>query len=194
MQKVRNQRLSKIPTKFQGVSLADLEPDVNVHPRQLEFVPMLKANPRGSYFLGGRFGTGKSLMMWALYKQAVEDNVQRIVVCTLAELLHEYRAFIQASMDRTEPKYPRLNAEELRQSHTRYSIFLDDVDKAKPSEYAAEQFFELANAIYDYQHQIVLTTNLSVLKLKDHFDRADERYGGAIVRRLVDNAKIVEMF
>ena len=71
---------------------------------------------------------------------------------------------------------------------------IDDIDKARPTEYAAEQFFEILNAIYEYQHQLVVTTNLRVKELADHFDRADERFGGAIVRRLTENAKIYEMF
>ncbi len=121
-------------------------------------------------------------------------NDKRVVVCTLAELLHEYRTFIQCSINNQELVYPRLSAEDLRQDHTKFSIFLDDVDKAKPTEYAAEQLFELADAIYAFNHQIIVTTNLSLVKLVSHFEKADERYGGAIVRRIVDNSHIFEMF
>lgn len=192
--KLREQRLAKIPAKFAGIELMNLKPMPNLHPFQSEIVPYMQNNPTKSYFLAGKFGTGKSTLMWALYQHLVTAGVGRIIVCTLSELLNEYKAFIQASISGDQPKYPRLNAEELRQNHTRYAIFFDDVDKAKPTEYAAEQFFEIVNAIYDFQHQVVITTNLGVAKLADHFDRADERFGGAIVRRLVDNARIVEMF
>jgi DNA replication protein DnaC len=158
-------------------------------------VPFIRANPHRSYFLGGTFGTGKSLIMWALYRHAVSTDMPGIVVCTLTELLNEFKAFIQASIERRDDKkYPRIAAETLRQNHTRYAIFLDDIDKAKPTEYAAEQLFELVDAVYAFQHQLVVTTNLSVNRLVKHFERADDRYGGAIVRRITDGAKICEMF
>lgn len=184
LRKVRESRLSKIPPKFADVRLAEIQPRTG----QAEIVRLAQENPSNSFVLAGKFGTGKSMLMWALYREAVEREAPRLVTCTLAELLNEYRAFINGSHP------PRLNAEELRQTHTRYSIFFDDIDKAKPTEYAAEQFFEIVNAIYEYGHQVVTTTNLRIGELVDHFDRADERFGGAIVRRLVDNAKIVEMF
>lgn len=184
LRRVVESRLAKIPPRFSGVRLADIQPRKG----QEDIVRFAQANPQNSFFLAGKFGSGKSMLMWALYREAIERNQPKIVTCTLAELLNEYRAFINGAPP------PRLNATELKQNHTRYSIFFDDIDKAKPTEYAAEQFFEIVNAIYEYGHQIVTTTNLGVAQLVDHFDRADERFGGAIVRRLVDNAKIVELF
>ena len=89
---------------------------------------------------------------------------------------------------------PRINAHELRRNGPKYSLFLDDIDKTRPTEYVGEQVFELTDAIYAFQHQIVATTNLSVPKLIEHFERADERYGGAIVRRLLEVAEVVELF
>lgn len=191
---IRANRLAKIPPKFAGHKLSTLEPNTALHPKQAEVIPFIKANPESSYVLAGRFGCGKSLMMWMLYRNAIKQTPRRVVVCTLAELLAEFRAFIQSSMNNETPKIPSLSAAELRQRETPYSIFLDDIDKARPTEYAAEQFFEIVNAIYEYQHQLVVTTNLQIRELSEHFDRADDRFGGAIVRRLVDNAKVVEMF
>lgn len=161
---------------------------------QAEVIPFVKANPEHSYLLAGKFGCGKSMMMWLLYRHAIKQTSRKVVICTLAELLQEFRAFIQSSVNHETPKMPRLCAAELRQNETPYSIFIDDIDKARPTEYAAEQFFEIVNAIYEFKHQLVVTTNLRVRELSDHFDRADERFGGAIVRRLVDNAKVYEMF
>lgn len=193
LEKVRRKRLSVIPPKFANLCLAQIQPDESVHPLQKSFVPVLKTSPSDNFFLAGRFGTGKTLMMWMLYREAVMND-KRVVACTLTELLNEYKVFIQASISGGELVYPRLSSGDLRQNHTRFSIFLDDIDKAKPTEYVAEQFFELADAIYAFNHQIVITTNLTAVKLIEHFERADERYGGAIVRRLMDNAHRVEMF
>lgn len=184
MQTIIDARIAKIPPKFADVRLETIVPRQG----QEAAAEFIKSNPTRSYLLSGKFGSGKSMMMWALYRAAAERGKNRLVTCTLAELLGEYRSFINGG------HRPRLNAAELKQKKVQYSIFFDDIDKAKPTEYAAEQFFEIVNAIYEYGHQVVITTNLSLGGLVDHFDRADERYGGAIVRRLVDNAKIVEMF
>jgi DNA replication protein DnaC len=194
MDRLRVSRMAAIPPKFADVTIATLEPRPGIHPKQAQVIAAVKAEPEASYFLAGRFGTGKSMLMWALYRHAVDQGVRRVVVCTLEELIAEYRAFIQASMNREAPKQPRLTADELRQTHTKYAIFLDDIDKARPTEYAAEQFFAIVNAIYEFGHQIVTTTNLTPEKLTLHFGRADDRFGGAIVRRLTDGAKIGEMF
>ncbi len=193
LENVRQKRLSAIPPTFRGAILSKIQPNGNIHPEQMRVIPIMKANPFGSYFLAGKTGKGKSMLMWALYREAVLSD-KKVVACTLTELLDEYKRFIQLSMSKQELVYPRLSAEHLRQSHTKYSIFLDDLDKAKPTEYAMEQLFELANAIYDFQHQIVVTTNLSVTKLIAHFERAEERFGGAICRRLVNNGEVCEMF
>lgn len=183
-----------MPPKFREFSLENLKPVVKIHAKQPEIVQTIKAHPDKNFYFGGNFGTGKTLFLWTLYRAAVMRDVQRIVVCSLSELLNDFKRFMQASKGGTEKVYPRLCAEDLRQNHTKFSIFLDDIDKARPTEYAAEQIFEIADAIYTHQHQIVLTTNLGTNALVSHFEKADDRYGGAIVRRLTDNVKIYEMF
>lgn len=193
LEKIRRKKLSIIPEKFSTATIENIQPKTEIHPKQAEFIPVMKANPRSSFFLAGGYGKGKTYMMWALYRKAAMSD-RKTVICSLTELLNEYRAFIQASSDEAKRKYPRISADELRQNHTKYSIFLDDIDKARPTEYAAEQFFELVDAVYAYGHQIVVTTNLSVENLVLHFGRADERFGGSIVRRLTDGAIICEMF
>jgi chromosomal replication initiation ATPase DnaA len=84
--------------------------------------------------------------------------------------------------------------DDLRQNKTRIGLFLDDIDKAKPSEYAMEQLFELLDARLNHNHQLVWTSNLTLPKLEQHFERFDDRFGGAILRRLLDGVQLVEMF
>lgn len=188
LEKIRQTKLSAIPPKFADFTLANLKP---INDKQREVLPQMKASPLTNYFFGGRFGVGKTVLMWTLYREAVMND-RRVIACTLSELMDEHYRFIQASKNGTELKYPRISAEDLRQTHTKFSIFLDDVDKAKPSEYVSQEIFELADAIYAFGHQVVVTTNLTVSGLVTHFERSDERYGGAIVRRLVSDATICE--
>lgn len=191
LKRERERLISRVPRKFQGVTLETLQPRPDIHPKQKEFVPFLKANPDRSYFLAGVPGTGKTTFMWALYRHAIEGR-NRVVICTLSELLDDYRAFIGASVRHEEPRLPRLSAWQLQEG-AKYSVFLDDVDKANPTDYAAEQIFKLVNAIYEHRHQLVVTTNKTVNGLIGFYDRSDDR-GEAIVRRMMDGAKVVEMF
>lgn len=193
VRRIQSQKLSVIPPAFKSANLENLQPDEKRHPKQPVLIDAIRGNPEGSYFLAGRFGTGKTYLMWALYRHAVLAG-KRTVICTLSELIGEYKRFIQQSSSGQQLQYPRVGAEDLRQQHTRYSIFLDDVDKARPTEYVAEQLFELVDAIYAFGHQIVVTTNLTAAALAQHFERADERYGGAIVRRITEGATSAEMF
>jgi DNA replication protein DnaC len=174
-----------IPPKFRGLTLDSLQPELAKHRKQVEVVPFIKANPERSYFLSGSTGTGKSTFMWALYRHAIEGP-NRAIICTLSELLDEYRSHIGGG------KLPRLCAWQLTEG-VKYSLFLDDVDKANPTDYAAEQIFLLANAIYEHRHQLVVTTNKTIAGLVDFYNRSDDR-GSAIVRRMIDGAKIIEMF
>lgn len=190
--RIREAEFNKIPPGFRDFELETLKGKGS--PMQQKVIDAMRADPTRSFFLSGTFGCGKSLLMWTLYRHLLEGKGRRIVACTLTELLNEYKALIHASRNDSDPIPPQLCASELKQTDVPYSIFLDDIDKARPTEYAAEQFFEIANAIYDFKHQIVVTTNLGVGALTEHFNRADPRYGGAIVRRLIDNATVVEMF
>lgn len=190
---IKRGRIAAIPLRFSGVKLEDLQPLNAKHARQAEAIAYMRKHPDASYFFAGSPGTGKTLFMWALYRQAVEDEQAKVVITTLAGLLDEYRAFIRANAAGDNPRYPRLSAEELNQGERRYSIFLDDVDKANPTDYAAEQIFAIVNAIYEHKHQLVVTTNKSIKELIAHFDRSDDR-GGPIVRRMLDGAKVFEMF
>ncbi len=180
-------QLAKIPERFRSLRLETMKPDPSLHLKQQVALEALRGDPESSWILAGDFRTGKSAFMWALYAAAVERRTHT-VACTLTELLDEYKVTF------TDPeKKPRLTSVELRQG-TRYSIFLDDIDKARPTEYTAEQFFDLVNTVYEHKHQLVVTTNLSTDELQKHFDRADLRFGGAIVRRLVDSSKMITLF
>jgi DNA replication protein DnaC len=186
--------IAKIPERFANVRLETLVADPKRHLKQCEAIDAIRANPSGNFILAGRFGTGKTMMMWALYRAAVERMESTVIHATLFEIIEEFRRQIRASQNPDESAYsPRLEAVDLKRGY-KYSLFLDDIDKARPSEYAAEQFFAILNAVYEHGHQLVVSTNLPIVKLRDHFDRADERYGGGIVRRLLDGAQTIELF
>jgi len=192
--KIREKLIAAIPAEFRGATIDALCPMVDLHPKQAEAVRLVKANPNGNFILSGNFGTGKSHLFWTLYRQAVEQG-KKTYGGTLRGLIDEYQKAINLSKE-GERYFPPITADDYKQSDTKCALFLDDIDKARSTEYVAEQLFELVDAAYSFRHQIVVTTNLRIEELLRHFQKADDfgRFGGAIIRRLLDNATEIEMF
>lgn len=190
--KQRNRLIAGIPGKFANVRLQNIKPDLAIHPKQAHVLNTLIQNPEGSYFFSGRPGKGKSMFMWALYRYAVERGTRTVVVCTLSDLLEEYRQVFRSLEAKEMPHIPRLLPENLQTNGRKYAVFLDDIDKANVTDYAAEQVYRLVNAIYEYGHQLVVTTNKSQRELIDQYNRRDESRGEPIVRRMIDGATVVE--
>lgn len=104
----------------------------------------------------------------------------------LTELMSEYRAF------ELEQIRPSITAGDLRSGH-RYTIFLDEFDKANATEFASRKLFELLNAVRDYEHQLLVTSNKDWNQLRAIWSKADASYGDSIMKRL-EQCQLIEMF
>jgi DNA replication protein DnaC len=193
-QKRRAKLLERIPAKFNQVRLESIKADSSRHQKQATVLELLRKNPERSFFIAGKPGVGKSMLTWALYRHIVESGDRAIICCTLSDLLEEYRAVFRAMQLKEEPISPRLVAEDLMQNRTKYSVFLDDIDKANVTDYVSEQVYRLINAVYENNHQLVVTTNKTVDDLKRQYNRTDDARGGPIIRRMIENATVIEMF
>jgi DNA replication protein DnaC len=67
----------------------------------------------------------------------------------------------------------------------RRMLALDDIDKARPTEYAAERIFAAVDACYAHRTPLIVTTNLATAALAE---RWPEPFGAAITSRLTDRA------
>jgi DNA replication protein DnaC len=81
-------------------------------------------------------------------------------------------------------KPPRVSVEALRRPHNRWFLFLDEFEKARPTEFAAEQLFGLLDAAMSFKHQLIITSNLKTDELRQHWSRASEVYGTSIMTRV----------
>jgi IstB-like ATP binding protein len=70
------------------------------------------------------------------------------------------------------------------------ALVLDDLDKTRPSEYAAEQLFCAIDARVTADAALLITTNLALSELAERFP---EPYGEAIVSRIVGYCDTFEM-
>jgi DNA replication protein DnaC len=189
-------RLEKIPPRYKGITLDNLAARTDLHPKQAVTVDLLKLNPNDSYVFCGRPGTGKTHFMYALYQQQAHNLERRVVACSMLHLINDYREAFKPIPDGAQPyEIKTIKPNDLMQSHTPYSLFFDDIDKPKITEYVAEQVHALFDAAYLNKHQIVITTNLDEKRLIEHFSRTDERYGEAIVRRIIhEDNNVIEFF
>lgn len=150
-----------------------------------------KEHPTGNFVFAGDPGTGKTHIGYALFRHAIENDRPHTLAITLKKLIDQFRHF--ALFKGEDRVYPRVDEDMLRQSEGGWTIFLEDIDKANPTDYAAQETFALLNALHEQGHQLIVTTNKRLDDLQQHFDRSDDR-GGAIVRRIIEGAKIFNTF
>lgn len=200
----RAELIAKIPEEYSGVTLAGLEPRADLHRDQARYIAIMKTNPFDNYYICGDNDTGKTRMLYALYENAVSAG-RIVLVATLFDMLDEIkRSFATGRTSATCTIIDNLNTHGLvtQGAGKKVSAFIDDIDKARPTEFAAEAFFSLVDALYRNRHQIIVTSQLDPERriagrdsLIDHFEKADARYAVGIVRRLVnDSTHIVRMF
>lgn len=181
--------LSRVPPIFRSPKIATLRARPECHPSQVKLIAHVRANPDDSYLLTGRNGSGKTHVGWALYRRAVVSG-RGVVACTVRDLLAEFRRFEVG----TSPEIlPPITAEQLRRSPGKWLLFLDEFEKARPSEFASEMLFNVLDAARSFNHQIVITSNLNWEDLKKHWGRQDEIWGNSIIERL-KGCYISEMF
>lgn len=188
--RVLERALSNIPRIYRKFCLATIKPRVDLHAKQPEIITAITEQPQSSFLFFGRPGSGKSLMGWMLYRDAVERG-RCAIGASCADLLTQIRRW-----EFDADNVPAITAGDLRQSARRYLVFLDELDKARPTEYAGEQLHMLTDAAYSFGHQLVITSNLNPDDLRFHWSRENATYGNAILRRLfeLDDAIEIDMY
>jgi DNA replication protein DnaC len=160
---------------------------------------LAKAHPDDSFLLCGRNGSGKTHIAWALYRHAVVSG-RSAIGCLLAELIESYKNFelmeqserSKAMRDFTRDR-PFILPDDLKTGEQRHTLFLDEFEKARTSEFASECLFRLLNAARDFNHQLIITSNLDWQRMRDRWSNIDDVYGNSIMTRLRD-CRLVEMF
>lgn len=189
--RLRQERLATalmaVPARYREARLMELQPRPDLHTSQAEIIDYMKANPAGNYFFCGHGDTGKTHFFWSLYDHLARADV-RVFTSSLFDLVES----IKQRIGRGEPSVQILP--ELERLD-RVAVFLDDVNKARPTEFVAETVFNFVDRIYRHKHQLVVTSQLAPEDLIEHFERVDHSYGLPIVRRMVnDETAVWRMF
>ena len=186
---IKRLALAQIPPLYQGLSLATVRPDTDRHALQGDLFDALRTAPEASYLLFGRNGCGKTLAGWLLYRSAIEAG-RSATALSCSDLVLQFRAW-----EFDPDKIPAVQPDDLKTGERRL-LFLDEIDKARPTEFAGETLFRLLDAAYTHRQQVVVTSNTPLNDLAAHWSRNNVSIGPSLVRRLMemDAALLVEMF
>ncbi|HYV17324.1 MAG TPA: ATP-binding protein [Conexibacter sp.] len=128
--------------------------------------------------LSGPVGTGKT---WTAAAAARAMVAHRRVAWTSAPLL---LAWLGAGIGSAR------HAAALELITGRTALVLDDADKARPSDYGAEQLFLAVDARVEHRRPLLVTTNLTLGELAARYPQP---YGEAIASRLAGYCEHVEL-
>lgn len=190
-----------VPDRFRDVRLSTLVPRGE---RQGSILADLRARPEDSYLLCGPPGTGKTHFATALYREAVSRNaVERFrnINAPVAVWRMDATLMLQEHQDwdfreKADPNCTvacptvRLNAiNNAARGGYRPCLYLDEIDKLKPSDYRLNRMRELVNCVYEAQGQVVATMNLTPKALTKKWraelgDDMGDAFSGTILRRI----------
>ena len=171
-------RLAAIPALFRGATF------LSYHARDLQqerAVALMRSLPEGSWYLTGHYGSGKTHLFYAQYREMAVAGKTRCHVRTTRELVEELKR-MELDSEFVSPVMAAAYA------CAPYHLFWDDIDKLKPTDFKTEVLFELVDALYRQKHGLTVTANYS---LQDLVER--ERMHPAIVRRLDDMCRVIQL-
>jgi DNA replication protein DnaC len=169
-------RLAAIPALFQEATFQSFRAR---NPQQERAVVLMRGFPEGSWYMTGPYGSGKTHLFYAQYRELAVAGKIRCHARTTRELVEELKRH-ELDGDFVSPVMAAAH------SCMPYHLFWDDIDKLKPTDFKTEVLFELVDTLYRQKHGLTVTANYS---LQDLVER--ERMHPAIVRRLDDMCKVI---
>lgn len=189
-----------VPERFREVKLGSLKPigaptsNLPIE-TQAKVIAGLQANPDASYLLVGDAGTGKTHFSFGLFHRAVhewaikafEDDAmweQSVFRFNTKAILDQQVAWAtKENGDATkEPDLTPNKVRKLASKGHKVCLFLDELDKFNATKFKMDFLFELIDAVYETQGQIVAVSNATKSKLEKiwaEYDSCD-----AIIRRI----------
>jgi DNA replication protein DnaC len=165
----------------------------------------LKANPDKSYAFFGSPGAGKTVVSTALYSEMLFRQfmrphprwkwfpVRRISVNKMLDQHAEY------AIRRNDPDWtdldrtlnaPDVTADKIRavtQTGDKYRLFLEDMNGGDVTLTSRAILFEVVNALYENEGQLVITSNLTPAEFK-------RQYGEDLFWRIAKHCTVVNLF
>jgi len=177
-----------VPREFLGSRLDNAKPDLRRHPRQGEMLQTIREDPFASYMFVGPNGAGKSFAAWLLAINSFESG-RRVIAIDLDTLLKQYRAH-----EFDDGVNPAVLADDLKSRVNPITIFIDEIAATNPTAYAGKEFFQLLKAAHEFEHQVLMTCNISLDGLHSYWGRkGDPAVSNSIMRRITDYMTLIEL-
>lgn len=176
---------AKTPKIFEGLKFEDYVTD---NPSQFNALNSVKKYSdeaiqnflRGkNLILLGNYGTGKTMLMSILVKSIAEKYLFYSKFINAVDLIQKIKDSFNNNNQKT-------TAELLEGFKKVEFLFIDDIDKIKPTDYTRELIYGLVNYRIENELPLVISAN-NKLEILDA-----EYFGEAIVSRLVQKSEVVE--
>lgn len=132
-------------------------------------------------FLFGNYGTGKTMLMSILCRALAKDYLFACRFVNVVDFMNEIKDTFNASNNKTTSK----TLDDYRKSEF---LFLDDIDKIKPTEYSKEVIYAIANYRTEHELPTIISSNHSPEELDSKY------FDEAVVSRFIDisNSKVIQ--
>lgn len=165
-------RWNELPLRAKTFENFDADRQQRAYNAALDFV----ANTFGTFILHGSYGTGKTHLLAAICNETLIKHERRSLFTTSTKLF----AAIQQKIANREDHYTVVE-----QAVKTPLLVLDDVDKAKWSEFREEIYFAIVDERVKRDLPIALSTN--------RLEELDKFVGGAVFSRLKIGQVAIEM-
>ncbi|HEY4001080.1 MAG TPA: ATP-binding protein [Candidatus Xenobia bacterium] len=186
-------RWRKVSPRYRAARLSTVEPSILVDmpmAKQAAVIELVKRNADRSMILTGDAKTGKSHLMMCVYRHAVAERastwngvahfgVWRVNASVWLE--EQVRESTSNDDDLYVPDLTEKRIQRVADAKYKPRLFLEEIDKFKPSDFKLIRLFEIVNAVYEAGGQVVATTNAPVDELAASWG---PRYGETILRRI----------
>jgi len=151
----------------------------SLSPSQSKALLEMGNSPTESYFLYGKYGTGKTHIAALLYEVLAYWKLARgYVWIPEVELKEDFR---KATVE--DGYFPKISVARINRGSIK-SLFIDDMGKVKPSDFYRQELYGIIDTIYRQNRQLVITSNYSLAQLSH-----PKELGVGICRRIQDVCK-----
>lgn len=147
--------MRQIPQRFRQCSLANYVPTDDL---QVQALGMVQENLGNSLLFWGNYERGKTHLAVAQYRAMVAAG-ESVAWRSMSELITEIqRAAVHDELS--------VVLDRVRYADS-FHLFIDDIDKFKPTEFKAEALFDLFDTLYRRELRVTVTTNWNLSQLME---------------------------
>jgi DNA replication protein DnaC len=153
-------------------------------------LPEAMKDIRGSYFLAGNYRAGKTHLLAAQYRALTEANFYHTLFVREVDLIHGLQQEAYRSEEGQKIQLGRYDPKHY-QDKDYFHFFVDDLGKTPATLDRQYQLFKFFDMIYHCGFGLTVTANYGLDELEQQWN---SEQAPAIVRRLEDICRVIEMF